>query len=502
MILTPLGLAFLLIGLIVLFTASRQAMLGYVLVTALFNGSASLMLPALGNTSIQPALVATGLLALRCALPDCRAPGQLAASLAANGWLVLFVGWGFLGAYTLPFVFAGDIAVVPLRPTGSPTGLETHPLRFTPQNVTTSCYLLATLAASLCAWIVAGTTGAAARIARLASMVALAHAAIGWLALATGGTPLAGVIALLRNGAYMQLDQSFGGFGRITGISPEPSLYVSFGFAWLVFTAELWLRHVDRRWSGPAALALLATLIASTSTTAYVGLGAYALLLTVRLAGFAGAIPPGKGLVLTGLALALLSGGLAATIGSDGFAEWIGRTARMTTIDKLGSVSGVARLFWARQGLDLFLASGGLGVGVGSFRSSSLTTAIAGSGGVIALAAFALHLARLLRPLPPTGPRAGGDPTAEVGTAAAWAAVVMLVPAAVSAPSPDPGLIWGIIAGSALGLRRTAFAQGHKGRTRQRAITSISALSGAAPGRAGGYASGMEGMALAPGRLV
>ncbi|MFC3173496.1 hypothetical protein ACFOD9_04450 [Novosphingobium bradum] len=493
---TLLGLVFFALGLIILLSGSRQDMLAYVLGCSLFNGSASLVLTALGNTSVQPAVVATGLLALRCVLPDRRGTGLFAASLSANGWLLLFVGWCFAGAYSLPFLFSGELQVVPLRPTGSPTGLETHPLHFSPQNVTTSFYLLATLAAAVCAHVAASEAGATVRVARLASGVTLAHAAIGWFAMAVRDTPLVMVTGFLRNGIYMQLDQSFGGFARITGISPETSLYVSFGFAWFVFVAELWLRNVDRRWSGPASLAMLVTLVASTSSTAYVGLAGYGLLVIVRLVYFAGAVPARKALVLAGVALVFLAGGLALVAQSESFAAWLGRTLRLTTTDKLDSASGLARMFWARQGVEAFLASWGLGIGVGSFRSSSLFTAILGSGGAIAMLAFLLHLGRIFHPFERATWRASGEPMTDVAKAASWAALVMLVPAAVSAPSPDPGLLWGLIAGTALGLRRAAalVRQARAPQAGRGAIGSVSALSRRAPQGRRGY----QGSAEAP----
>ena len=481
---TLLGLIFFLVGLIVMLTGSRQDMLAYVMGCALFNGSASAVLTALGNTSVQPAVVATGLLALRCILPDRKRPSLMAASLSANAWLLLFVGWSFVGAFTLPFLFAGELQVVPLRPVDSPTGLETHPLRFTPQNVTTAFYLLATLAASVCAYVAASAAGATWRLARTASVIALAHAAIGWFALAVRNTPAVAIVQFFRNGIYMQLDQSFGGFGRITGISPETSLYVSFGFAWFVFTAELWLRNVDRRWSGPATLALFVTLLASTSSTAYVGLAGYILLVLVRLVYLTGAVPLRKTLVLTGLALATVVAALAAIAASDSFATWAARMLRMTTTDKLASESGMARLFWAWQGLNAFVQSAGLGIGVGSFRSSSIVTAIIGSGGVIGITAFVLHLGRIFHPFERATWRANGEPMTDVAKAASWAALFILVPASVSAPSPDPGLLWGLISGAALGLRRAGAGAALPG-LRHRphpAVRSVSAPSGQALG--------------------
>ncbi len=50
---------------------------------------------------------------------------------------------------------------------------------------------------------------------------------------------------------------------------------------------------------------------------------------------------------------------------------------------KAESVSGRQRAFWAGQSVSAFLQSFGLGVGPGSFRSSSLLTAVLGATGVI-----------------------------------------------------------------------------------------------------------------------
>ncbi|HYV89203.1 MAG TPA: hypothetical protein VFA91_11550, partial [Candidatus Polarisedimenticolia bacterium] len=40
-----------------------------------------------------------------------------------------------------------------------------------------------------------------------------------------------------------------------------------------------------------------------------------------------------------------------------------------------------------------------------------------------------------------------------MGSAASWASVLMLMPAAVASPSPDPGAVWAMFTGLAIGLR-------------------------------------------------
>ena len=454
MILTLIGAIVVALGLVLLVTGTRLQMLCFVLACSLLNGSATLIVTALGSVSIQPALLATVFLALRCLLPGQAREPVLAASLADNGWLLLLVGYSAVGAWILPRLFHDTIDVVPLRPVNNPLGLIAFPLRFSAQNITTSAYMALTFLGALCAHMAVRRAGAAERIARLASLVALAHAGLGWSAAAARGTPAEAVFTFFRNGHYMQLDQSFEGVARLTGISPEPSLYASFALAWFIFTTELWLRNVDRRWSGAAALVLILTLLSSTSTTAYVGLAAYSAVLLVRQLFLVGTIPAAKGLVITASLLTLAAAGFAIVAGSEQVAHSVARVLRLTTSEKLNSGSGVARLLWARQGVDAFVHSWGLGVGAGSFRSSSILTAILGSSGVIGLASLLLYLRRVFRPFGGVTWRRTGIVELDVSSAAAWTVVMVLVPASVSAPSPDPGLVWGLLAGTALGLRR------------------------------------------------
>ena len=457
MIFTVIGAGIAALGLVLLAMGTRLQMLCFVFLCSLFNGSATLVITALGSVSIPPALLATAFLALHCALPGCAREPTLPSALAENGWLLLLVGYSVVGAFVLPTLFEGAIAVVPLRPSNNPLGLTAFPLRFSTQNITTAAYMTLTLAGALCAHMAVRSAGAAARIARLASVIGLVHAAIGWSAAAARNTPVEPVFGFFRNGHYMQLDQDFAGFARLTGISPEPSLYASFGLIWFLFVTELWLRSVDRRWTGPAALVLLLTLIASTSTTAYVGLAAYSLVLLARQVFLVGTIPAQKGLVI-GACLATLGASLLVlAAGNDAVAHALARVLRLTTADKLSSGSGIARLVWARQGIDAFLASWGFGIGAGSFRSSSIVTALLGSSGIVGMGAMALYLLRVFRPLAQATWRRTGMAELDVSSAAAWAVVMSLVPASVSAPSPDPGLVWGLLAGSALGLRRLAY---------------------------------------------
>ena len=126
------------------------------------------------------------------------------------------------------------------------------------------------------------------------------------------------------------------------------------------------------------------------------------------------------------------------------------------TVNKATSASGRERAAWAAQALQAFSASHGLGVGAGSFRSSSLVYAILGSSGLVGAAFFFLALANLIKPFRASTYRADVDGRQGAGVAAAWAAAIGLAPLVFTGTSADPGALFGLFAGLAMGWRGVA----------------------------------------------
>lgn len=444
------------LGLLLLWRGSTVAMLQTVMALSLMGGSAAIVLTGLGGSTVQPAILALAFLVVRCLAPQ---PGQgyrLAQGMRDLAPLILFALYGAIGAFILPRLFAGSIYVTPLRPI--PTGYlyAAFPLAFSPQNITSAVYLISTLLAATCAYVAVRRAPDSAPIARTAGVIAVVHAGLGLSSVVLANTAWASALKFVRNGNYAQLDQTVDGMARMTGIFPESAVYASYGFIWLVFTCELWLRGIQPRYTGWGAAALTTALILSTSTTGYIGLGAYGCILLGRMALAQRAIPLSKGLGLVAAGLFALAGVMALAIIDPAIANALAQTGARLTVDKAQSASALQRAFWAKQGLTAFTASYGLGIGPGSFRSSSIALAVLGSTGLIGCAALALHLLRMFKPLARSTWIATRDPARDAGAAAAWAALVALIPASVSAPSPDPGLVWGILCGFALGLRRPA----------------------------------------------
>lgn len=453
MSLTIFGVLMLVFGTLFLLGSGMVTMLAFVMVATLFGGSAAINLPALGGSSIPPANLALLFLLLRATLPG---PGQmerLAPALNANIFLVVFAVYGTVSAWILPRLFAAAIEVTPLRPGAVRQLFEAAPVHFSSQNITTSVYLIGTLIAGIGATLGAARPGSAPVLVRTGIFIAITHALLGFLSILVAGTSLNAVIEFFRNGHYAQLDQSIEGLSRMNGIWPEASGFAAFGSAWLIFMTELWIRGVNARWTGFAAVLLGLALLISTSSTAYVTLAGYSTVLMARMMFIPGSIPLRKALLLVGAVfVGVILILMAVTVDSTLLNKFSNILAIMT-IEKTESASGVQRLYWATQGIEAFTASAGLGIGAGSFRSSSLFTAILGSMGIIGVVGFLAHLWRAYMPFRVSTYMPGTSYTMAVGAAASWTSALMLMPAAVASPSPDPGVVWAMFTGLALGLR-------------------------------------------------
>ncbi len=366
-----------------------------------------------------------------------------------NGYLAFFCIYAVAGALILPRLFNKAMTVAPLSGAGLKSQFMATPLHFSPQNITTSIYLIGTLITSICA-------GAAAADPKSRRAVVTWAVIISWIHIAFGVAGLfmpSGFIAFFRNATYAELEQTEGGFVRIAGIMPEPSAYAAYAFAWLVFMAELWLRDVSTRVTMITTVALGLMLLACTSTSGYLALALYGIVLIGRFSVAPSsfrlnkAVPVGLAF-LTGLTLIL---GLFAFVPH--LADTAGRALKQITVGKADSLSGRQRLYSISVGLKAFQKTWGLGIGAGSFRSSSLIIAILGGTGILGLLAFAGHFLKILKPLRFSTYALPGDPDQAVPVAAAWAACAGLIPAMLAGPTPDPSFVFAIMGGLALGWR-------------------------------------------------
>lgn len=463
---TLIGAIQFVIGLALFVFGSLRALFAFVMISMLFGGSAAVYLSSLGGSSITPAHFALAFLVLRCVVPGSTEPGDIIAALRSNAWLLVFVLYGVLAALILPRVFAGEIDVTPLRGqlrarygTQLARILAAGPLHFTTQNITTAVYMTGTLMMALVTYTVLRAPGASRVLVRTGALVGTIHALLGFASIALRDTPANVVFEFFRNGSYAQLDHQWNGFVRMNGVWPEASSFASFAVIWFVFNFECWLRGVEPRRTGPAALLLGTALVVSTSSSAYVGLALFSATLAMRTMVTPGLFTLGRlgWMVMCGLAAVILTSALLVL--NPVLAAALRGLVEHMTLDKADSFSGRQRLFWATQGLHAFVVSHGLGIGPGSFRSSSLATSILGSVGVIGAVAYVGHMLRAFKPLALSTYMRTGDPERDIAAAAAWAMVFGTSVASVSAPSCDPGLEFAILSAAAIALRSFRFSE-------------------------------------------
>ena len=463
---TYIGVIQLMIGLLLLFVGSIPAMFAFVMVSDMFGGSAALALPALGGSTIPPVQFALVFLIMRLILPSAQQMPLLGQAFRANMLLLIFVVYGLLMAYFGPRVFAGQIDVTPLR--GRVLGkyasmmaylFSTQPLHTSSQNITTSVYLVGTLLISVTSYVACRQPGARDNFIRWAAIVAVMNTVFGLISLVSPGTPIEPVLAAIRNGNYAQLEQNYNGFVRITGVFPEASMFATYTSVWLVFMTECWLRNIRPALTGACAGMLAAILVFSTSTSAYIALGLYGIILAARFLFLPGSLTLNKLLWLVSMVSALTILGLAAAVVSPKAAKGFQDVILHMTVEKGSSLSGQQRAFWAAQGWHSFVKSFGLGIGPGSFRSSSLAMAILGCTGVIGSLSMLGYLAKIMKFQRGSTYIAGGDPDAQVGAAASWAVLILVLIQSFTTPSCDPGPEFGLFSGVALALRMTGYAR-------------------------------------------
>ncbi len=453
MTITYFGFFVALVGGLLLVVSRPISLLNFVLILSLMGGSAALIVSSLGGASVQPVSLGLGFLMMSVALPGRGRNSLLMDGLRENWALVFFALYGLIAAFFLPRIFAGAMDVVPMNPSNISFLFDTFPLQFSSQNITTSFYLAGTAAGAVCAYVACKALEDHSSLIKIGIAAGALHAFLGLSDVVLNGTVYTQFLDFFRNANYAQTNHYFGGMPRIDGIMPEASAYASMAFVWFVLMTEFWLRRIMPVYSGVVAVALLCALILSLSSTAYAALAAYALLLLVRILIVPGSITASRIFILIWFATVGLATVLALFMFKPLLAQEFTAMIVELTAGKVDSESGQQRLFWVMQGFNAFLQSYGLGIGPGSFRSSSFIVAILGSMGIIGIALFVLYCLKVFKPLATSTYAVNQEAKKALGAALSWTAMMLLVPISVSGPSPDPGLLFGLLAGASMGLR-------------------------------------------------
>jgi hypothetical protein len=415
---------------------SRAGAIYLQIVLCLFGAAAAISLPALGGAVITPATLFLPFLMAR-AWAESRRRGYLRRIPATGGWLALLVLWGVVGAIFIPRIFAHQTDILTVDRSGRVEGVSLFPLRPVSGNLTQSGYAIGAMCAFLSMRVLLERPG---RLEKFRDAV-LALTALDCLAafinLAEYHLGLPSILAYVRT-AYAVFDAyeiEGTGLMRIAGTFPETSGFCGFTLPLFAFTFSLWLNGVRPTYSGALAFITLLLLVFSTSTTAYVGLTAYACIAGFMLIwrGYVRGTIPRFGVLVAAVLLALALVGSAFVL-ETGIADEVTEYFQITVFNKLDSASGQERSSWNRQAWENFLDTYGVGVGLGSARASSYLLVLLSNVGILGTLLFFGFFTAVLR-----GPRNESTPN-PIAEGSRQAVLASLVAAAIAGGVFDLGI--------------------------------------------------------------
>jgi hypothetical protein len=352
--------------------------------------------------------------------------------------IVLLAVYVVGGSLVLPRLLAGETtAFIPIR--GS---IEEMPLAPVPGNFTQTAYFSLGVLAFF-AFSILGTERTFLTTVRRGMLVLVSmNVLLGALDLAGKVVGQPDLLSVIRTANYAMLTEvDVGGFWRISGGFSEASAFAAAGVACLGFAFTYW-----RATGSVLALCLLTAqlvlLVFSTSTTAYVSLALLSIPVAFSIVG--GALGGGlKGRDLSIVAAAAVGVALVGfLVASD--APIVGQFTDLINsmvFQKYASASGVERAYWNARGVQAFIDSGGLGIGMGSSRSSSWAVSVLAQFGVLGSLMMGSLVLFLLRGM--HGRDKDADPEAYVLAQGVRAAALgSLLTSSLAGSGADPGLLF------------------------------------------------------------
>lgn len=388
----PIGLITVLAGFVAL-ARGYEATVALLIVFTLLGAAAAVLVGAL---NVQPAHLLLGFAAL--SLTSRRKDAGLA--LRSIGpqqpgfWLFCFTVYAVISAIFLPRIFAGLTDIVPLGSSEYADTGSTVPLGPVSSNVTQSVYMVASL---VCFCMVAslGARKSGFHVVLMAMIaVCAANAAFAFLDLGTYMTKTQGLLDFMRNARYtMHHEEEVYGLKRIVGSFTEASVFSRTTLGALGFSGTLWLCRYRTRWTGPLALVSFGLVIFSTSTGGLAGLVPLGALLYLTALGRCGVQPGAVNSSIFVLAVPLVVVlVIFVVLLQPTLSAIVYQYLETVVLSKGTTASGIERAGWNFHGWQNFVDTAGIGVGLGTARTSSLVYALLSNVGVIGTALYAVFL--------------------------------------------------------------------------------------------------------------
>jgi hypothetical protein len=202
---------------------------------------------------------------------------------------------------------------------------------------------------------------------------------------------------------------------------------------------------------------LLALLLLSTSSTAYVGAAIISipLFFSILKSSANGRISR-QDIFLLSCGIATLVVVIAIYLYDEKVLEPIWDLLNTMIFNKASSTSGQERAYWNVRSLDSFYDTGGLGIGLGSSRASSWVVAVISQLGVIGALIIAAMLFQIINKRWLSVPENSEPDTYAVAASLRSAALAALVTSTVSGGGADPGVLFFIALAVSSSFRRAA----------------------------------------------
>lgn len=439
-----------------------------------------------GGTTVLAASVAFLLLVVKVFMQPGASHGiARAMSPRTMGLLVSFMALAVVWALIVPRVSNPNILVYPMA-----VGIASFPVHLQPTsaNINQSIYQIISCGVAISFFVMA-------RIARFADAFLRAVMWGAGAVILTGLADMIGphvgltkVLELFRTANYTFLDGvEVMGVTRVVGLMPEASTFgalsVSLG-ALLLFCRNAVAPKLKRR-AVALGIGCLGFAALSTSSAAMVSLAVVFVLLCADLASrliVERRVNKRVALNEAAILIGLIFVAVLYFIAFDAQRELVVRMIDTAVFKKSQSDSYIERSAWSRQAWEAFLASGGIGVGVGSVRTSNFFINIIASTGIFGTILFVLFLLRVAT----AGVPNVQSPTtylqdAELIRGAKLALVVIITGLFFVGTVPDYGLLVATLFGTIVGVSDYA---------RDRLRTQVAAVETSPPSQPAALISG------------
>lgn len=457
MSLAPVGFLVWLVLLLIGRMAGGPVIIGFF--TSLpFGSTAFITLHALGGSSplIYTLFVLTllgGIIARRTFLNDL---GSVFAQYK-EAWIVAALAlYTVASAYIGPRLFAGETtAFIPVM------GIVREiPLGPSSGNITQTAYFV------LGALLFIGLCGVSLRAGTLQKLhagffaFAIAHALLGLLDLGGKLAGLGDILLPIRTVNYALLtDAEQSGFWRIVGGCSEASAFSAFALAGMAFCFAYWRR--SNSWGAGLLTAILFLLVVfSTSSTAYVGCAALCLLALfgVTTSAVHDRLQIADIVLVTG-ALTTVTLLLAFYLYDSRLFAPFSNLIQSMVFEKASSESGVERAYWNMRSMQALLDTYGLGIGMGSSRSSSWLVSTLSQLGVIGSLLVGALVLVMLRGMGRLRPTPEDQAIFALCAGARACGFTLLLAGSIAGSSADPGVLFFAALATVLACRHHVIAE-------------------------------------------